>query len=345
MKQRLNSAMPGAISQKLRLVRQRKMIVHVATAVVAALAVLLAAMGVAMLIDWLATLYDSRWRVVLTLAAFLAAGADHVRLAGGGVAARAAVGTRWPATSIAQFPNLEERWTTMTRLRPEDAANPAAHSPGDAAPRGGRGGQLGAARRAGTGRVAFDADADDALPDGGHGRAGRWRSCSTRGRRWCWCSGSGCRARRSRRRSWSMCRATSSSAAASRCARREGEGHAGRAGHAVPARSAKTTTRTITLVAHGQEPIEFSHRVRAVEEPFAYRFRAGDGQTDWYNVDVADRPEIDKLQLTVTPPAYTSREAKTFDKLPQRVSAIEKSELELALRPDRPVETRRAEAG
>ena len=87
-------------------------------------------------------------------------------------------------------------------------------------------------------------------------------------------------------------------------------------------RDDKDATRTVSLVAHGQDPIEFSHRLKSVEEPFAYRFRAGDGQTEWYNVEVADRPEIDKLQMTVTPPAYTRREAKSFDKLPQRVSAL-----------------------
>ena len=89
----------------------------------------------------------------------------------------------------------------------------------------------------------------------------------------------------------------------------------------------------------GKIAVEFSHRVRAVDAPFAYRFRAGDGQTAWYHVDVAERPEIDKLQLTVTPPAYTGQKPKRFDKLPRRLSALEHSELELALRPDRPVET------
>ena len=38
--------------------------------------------------------------------------------------------------------------------------------------------------------------------------------------------------------------------------------------------------RKITLVGHGSDPIAFSHNVRSVEEPFAYRFRAGDGQTE-----------------------------------------------------------------
>ena len=70
----LQSAIPGAILHKLGLVRQRKLLVHAASALVAAAAVLLAAMGVAMLVDWLSTLYDSRWRLVLTLSALSAAG-------------------------------------------------------------------------------------------------------------------------------------------------------------------------------------------------------------------------------------------------------------------------------
>ncbi|HEX2474337.1 MAG TPA: hypothetical protein VHK01_06320, partial [Lacipirellulaceae bacterium] len=73
MDQKLYSAVPFAILRKLRLVRQRKLWMHVATAVVGAIAVLFAAMGVAMLIDYLATLYDSGWRVVLTTAALVAA--------------------------------------------------------------------------------------------------------------------------------------------------------------------------------------------------------------------------------------------------------------------------------
>ena len=82
--------------------------------------------------------------------------------------------------------------------------------------------------------------------------------------------------------------------------------------------------------------------MRTVETPFEYRFRAGDGQTDWFTVGVADRPEIDELQLTVTPPAYTRQETKKFDKLPPRVAAMEQSEFELALTPTIPVQARAA---
>ena len=73
-----NSAVPAAIVRKLRLVQKRSMLVQVACALVAAVAVLLAAMGVAMLIDWLATLYDSRWRFVLTTLAISAAACTSI---------------------------------------------------------------------------------------------------------------------------------------------------------------------------------------------------------------------------------------------------------------------------
>ena len=98
------------------------MLVQVACALVAAAAVLLAAMGVAMLIDWLATLYDSRWRVVLTTIAISAAACTSI---GWIVVAwrRAQRLDRVAAEVDRQTPPLEERWTTMTRLG-EDATKP-----------------------------------------------------------------------------------------------------------------------------------------------------------------------------------------------------------------------------
>ena len=93
------------------------------------------------------------------------------------------------------------------------------------------------------------------------------------------------------------------------------------------------------MVAERSAPVGFSHRMRSVDEPFAYRFRAGDGQTEWFNVDVADRPEIDAIKLTVTPPAYTRQQPKTFDKLPERLSAMRNSRIEFAVRAKSPVET------
>lgn len=333
----INSAIPGAISHKLGLVRQRKMMVHVASAIVAALAVLLVAMGVAMLIDWLATLYDSRWRVVLTLVAFLAAGLTTL----GWLGMIWRRGLRWgqlAADVDARFPVLEERWTTVTELRPEDASNPKMVHPA-------------MLRRVAAEAARWEPNVE---PDQVVSLSPLMKTMFALTAITAALAAAVVFDSRQTlvliRRFW----LPASSISATELVNVPGNKVIGRGepfaleaqvkGTPVDRallflRDGKDETRSISLVAHGQEPIEFSHRMRSVEEPFAYRFRAGDGQTEWFNVEVADRPEIDKIQLTITPPEYTKRESKSFDKLPQRVSAIEHSEMELAIRPDRPVTT------
>src|SRR4029079_1283642 len=109
------SAVPASVLRKLTLVRQRKMVVQALSALVAAGAVLLAAMGIAMLIDWLATLYDSRWRFVLTGMALLFAACTAIGWLF--VAWRRASRLEQVAAEVDhKVPRLEERWTAMTRL-------------------------------------------------------------------------------------------------------------------------------------------------------------------------------------------------------------------------------------
>src|SRR3954447_22241563 len=117
-----NSAVPAAILRKLRLVEKRSMLVQVGCACGGAAAVLLAAMGIAMLVDWLATLYDSRWRVVLTTLAIAAAACTSI----GWIIVAWRRGKRLERVAAdvdRQVPRLEERWTTMTRLG-ADVATP-----------------------------------------------------------------------------------------------------------------------------------------------------------------------------------------------------------------------------
>jgi hypothetical protein len=326
--------MPFAILRKLRLVRQRKLLVQVAISVVTALAVLLAAMGVAMLIDWLATLYDSRWRYVLTIAAVGAAA-----LTGAGwlfMAWRRLLGIERIAGDVDKhLPQLAERWTTMTRLRVDSAhpevvhpamlrrvASEAAHWEPYVEPE--QVVSISALMRAMLGLTTVTAVLGIAVVLNSH------QALVLMQRFWL----------------------PGSSISATQLVNVPGNVVVGRgeplalaaAVEGIPVeratlflRSEADPQRTITLVAHGQESMEFSHRMRTVESPFEYRFRAGDGQTEWYTVDVADRPEIDKLQLMLTPPAYTRQEPKTFAQLPPRVAAMEKSELELALLPTIPV--------
>jgi hypothetical protein len=337
-----NPGIPSAIVRKLRQVRQRKMWIHIASAVVAALAVLLAAMCVAMLIDWLATLYDSRWRVVLTVTALSAAMATVLGWVF--VARRRLLALDRIAGDVdRQIPQLQERWTTMTRLG-DDAANPDVVHPA-------------MYRRVANEAVKWEprVEPDQVVPLSILVRTMIGLTAIT-----------GVLAIAVVLNSHQMLVLVqrfwrpASSISATELVNLPGSMVIGRgeplaltaAVKGTPVdratlflRPDSDTEQTIRMVAHGTEPIEFSHRFRAVEKPFEYRFRAGDGQSDWYTVNVADRPEIEKLTLTVTPPAYTRRETKTFDKLPQRLATIEKSQLELAVRPKAPVESVQLQTG
>jgi hypothetical protein len=338
----LETSVPEPIVRKLHQVRKRKMYVHIACAVVAALAVLIAAMCVAMLIDWLATLYDSRWRVVLTTTALLAA--VLTTFGWFAVAWRRALGIERVAGDVdRQLPQLEERWTTMTRLG-ADAANPEVIHP--------------AMLR----RVAKEAASWEPVVE-----PTEVVSLSTLMRTMLALTAitavlavavvlDSQRTLVLVRRFW----APGSSISATQLVDVPGDVVVGRGEplalaakiEGVPVENAtlflsakEDASDEINLIAHGDEQIEFSHRMRAVEEPFQYRFRAGDGQTEWYKVDVADRPEIAQLQVVVTPPDYTRRDAEKFDHLPRRISAMQKSTFEILLRPTMPVDRAELELG
>ncbi len=331
----LSSAVPGSIVRKLRLVRSWKRWIHAATAVLMALAVLFAAMGVAMLVDWAATLFDSRWRYVLTNVALLAAAFTSL----GWLLVAWRRGLAWSKVAgdvDREFPELEERWTTMTRLEPAMAENPQMVHP-----------------------AMFRRLASEAVRWEPHVDPQQIVSLSPLIRTMLCLTAITLvlgvavilDARQTLvlvRRFWSP----GASISATELVDVRGSTVVGRGepllleanvkGRAVDRAllflQGPDEERTIKLVAQGRDPIGFSHNVRSVDEAFAYRFRAGDGQTAWYQVDVADRPEIDKLVMTITPPAYTKREAKSFDRLPRRVSVLAGSELELAVRPTIAVE-------
>ncbi|HEX5472360.1 MAG TPA: hypothetical protein VFW73_10760, partial [Lacipirellulaceae bacterium] len=325
-----NSAVPAVILRKLHLVRKRMLTVQIATALVAAAAVLLVAMGIAMLIDWLATLYDSRWRFVLTAAATTTAAATSF----GWIiyAWRRNLQIEQVAAEVdQQLPRLEERWTTMTRLG-DDATKPAVVHPA-------------MLRRLSKEAASWEPHVD---PD-------QVVSLSTLMRALVGLTAVTAVLALAvvlnprevtvlARRFW----APNASISATQIVDVPGNLVIARGDplaltaniNGTPVENATLFLRPpakpaemLTLVAERTAPIGFSHRMRTVEEPFAYRFRAGDGQTGWYNVEVADRPEIAAIKLTVTPPSYTRQPAKTFDKLPERVSALRNSRIDFAVRP------------
>lgn len=100
----------------------------------------------------------------------------------------------------------------------------------------------------------------------------------------------------------------------------------------------KTHEEELTLTTSGTDSKELSHRIQAVTEPFEFRIRAGDGQTEWHDVEVARRPEIRSLRTEVIPPAYTGDETREWNELPARIRVMQGSRLRVALKPREYVE-------
>lgn len=344
--------LPAPIATKLRSVQRRMTGVGFVTAMVAAVAVLLSAMAVAMLVDYLATLYDSAWRPALTLSAMVTALAT---LTGWCIYA-------WRKTSRVEHvareidrsvPYLEERWSTVAGFAaqaersPEEASvvHPAMfRHVADEALRGDQhvdanyvvslSGVVKAflALNAVTVVLVLAAIAD-------------WQSTTTLFHRF-----------------W----APSANISATRIEAQPGSTVVARGEPLVltaafegkpidqatlmlrlPSEEdpADTSDEQILLVPHGEETLSVSHRIRKVEDSFAYRVRGGDGQTDWHDVTVSDRPVIAQVSIDLVPPAYRNEKAKHLNKLPRRISAVSGTEFSLAIKPKAEVASLSLELG
>lgn len=329
--------LPGSIAGKLLSVRKRSFKVRLATAVVAAVVVLLAAMGVAMLVDYLATLYDSRWRVVLTTSALAAAGLTLVAwvLFGWRYTRRL---DRSAAAVDREFPELEERWTTVASLadspRTAQDVHPAMYQ------------QVATEATRWSPRVA----PERVVTLEGFVRALLCLTAVT--------AVLGLAVILDARQTTVLMRrfwAPGSLISATEITHTPGNTVVGRGepleiAASIEGRPVTRATltlepeegepQTLTLVPHAsQDETRVTHRLRSVNTPVKYQLRAGDGQTPWYEVAVADRPKIDQLRLTVTPPAYTHKPAETKERLPRRLTVLEGSQLEIALNTENGVES------
>jgi predicted transcriptional regulator len=56
----------------------------------------------------------------------------------------------------------------------------------------------------------------------------------------------------------------------------------------------------------------FKHLLNNIRQPMRYRFMADGITTDWYNIEVMDRPAIKNLQVSVAPPSYSRQPAQTL---------------------------------
>ncbi|CAN5145026.1 hypothetical protein BH23VER1_BH23VER1_27380 [soil metagenome] len=80
------------------------------------------------------------------------------------------------------------------------------------------------------------------------------------------------------------------------------------------------------------------YAVKRVKADFSYRFRAGDAQTGWRHVAVADRPKISAVTLKLTPPSYTDLPVVEQSALPRSIRLVEGTRVELGFRSDQDLE-------
>jgi len=83
---------------------------------------------------------------------------------------------------------------------------------------------------------------------------------------------------------------------------------------------------------------EFSFTWYALEESFDYRVRTPSLQTEWWTVTVFDPPEIEAIEIDITPPAYTGEPKLDFGRLLD-LFAVEGSEVTFQLETGPGVET------
>ena len=327
--------LPKAILEKLRLVRKRMLAMHTATALAAAIAVLAAAMGVAMLIDWLATLYDSPWRLALTYSAF---GAAALTAAGWAFVARRSLGwDRLAADVDREAPQLQERWSTITQIGQAGAQPQRVH------PAMFRRVTSEAARMAPSVRPAEVVDLSPLIAwllalsmitvVLGLAAVLDTQQTSILFRRF-WQP-------RTPISATELVDVTGDTVVG------RGESFAVEAslqGKAVERATlhlqherattdaTEISNESISLLARGDSPIKFVYHMETVKEPFKFRLRAGDGQTQWRGVSVADRPEIEAVQLVITPHTYTGQPAKSFHEFPRQIATLKGSRVELRVR-------------
>ncbi len=102
-------------------------------------------------------------------------------------------------------------------------------------------------------------------------------------------------------------------------------------------RNSQGQVTTVALSPNDAEGKQFVHAIDAADEPFSYRFRAGDGQTNWHDVSIYDRPRLTGIELRLTPPEYTHLPAVTKSELPTSLRAVEGSQLEVSFSVDQPL--------
>ena len=81
----------------------------------------------------------------------------------------------------------------------------------------------------------------------------------------------------------------------------------------------------------------FSRTLESLTEPASIAFACGKARSEWMPVELLLQPKVLSGRVTVTPPAYTGREAVTAPLDSNEIAALEGSEITLELKSNRPL--------
>ncbi len=87
--------------------------------------------------------------------------------------------------------------------------------------------------------------------------------------------------------------------------------------------------RVLTLLRGSQAADQLSHFIKSPERDFAVAFRAGDGQTAWQHITVADRPVLRAVYTRLKSPVSSQNTSRPQQGLPSKLRAVAGSMLEV----------------
>ncbi|WP_010584302.1 hypothetical protein [Schlesneria paludicola] len=93
----------------------------------------------------------------------------------------------------------------------------------------------------------------------------------------------------------------------------------------------------LPMVPVANQPENFAFHLSSVERPFEFRVRAGDGQSPWQQVAIAERPRIESVDFQIIPPAYSRLPIVQQNGLPRRSRALAESRLRLSIQASEPL--------
>ena len=94
-------------------------------------------------------------------------------------------------------------------------------------------------------------------------------------------------------------------------------------------------TGTETMIAVGER--DFRYTFTRVEDPFRFRLKGGDDETVWFETRLADRPKVEEVSISVTPPSYARIEFYTLPAGQRAVEMLKGSEVKIEVRLNKPV--------